>query len=341
MIGTSSSRSHRRAASIAAAALLAAGSACKKDEPTGEGAILPAAAGEPTVTVTKETAPDSTGRSGAPARVVLLEAGKEPRAQLRYHLPSTSKEKMGMTITMAVEMGMTTQTVNVHLAPMRMEMELGVTEKLGDREVRVRFRVTRAELEEGGDQMFATMREQLATELKKMVGAAGTLVMDNRGLVRDMTLALPDGMDPQMKQTMESSRQAMEQISSPLPEEAVGVGARWQVEQVLAQNGLVIKQTSVFELAELRGTRGTLRTTVVQSADPQIAELAGLPAGVQAQLLSHSGAGNGTGELDLGQLVPGKSSKGVKTETAIKVTGQGQDQTMQIKNDTKIELGRL
>jgi hypothetical protein len=339
MIGLPRALRRRLAAALAVAALAVVGPACKKDEEASQG-VPPAAAGEPAVTVTKETAATPAQPAGAPSKVVLLEAGGEPRTQLRYLLPASAKEKMGMTITMAIDMDLPGQPVSMHLAPMHMEMELAVVEKLGDREARCKFSITSADIQPGGDKMFDAMRDQLSSELKKMVGAAGNMIMDDRGVVRDMSLTLPDDIDPQVRQTMESSRQAMEQISSPLPEEPVGIGGRWQVDQVIAQNGLTIKQSAVFELVEFKGKKGALRTTVVQSADPQVAQMP-LPPGFQAQLLSHSGAGTGTGELDLGQLVPRKSSVNIKTETAIKVTGHGQDQTMKMKNDSTIELSRL
>jgi hypothetical protein len=245
-------------------------------------------------------------------------------------------------MTMAMDMSMGPgQSMKMRLPPIVMEMELAVVEKLSGDEMRCKFAVTGADVLPGGDKLFDAMRGQLKAELNKVVGAAGTLIMNNRGVTREMNLALPANMDPQMRQTMESSRQAMEQMSSPLPEEPVGIGARWQVDQTIEQNGLVLKQKAVFQLIKLKGKQGALKTTITQSADPQVANLPNLPAGFTAHLLSHSGSGSGKVDLDLTRLVPAKATINIKTDSSIKVTGQGQDQSMQMKADTKVDISRM
>ncbi len=128
--------------------------------------------------------------------------------------------------------------------------------------------------------------------------------MDHRGVTRQMNLELSAVLDPQMRQSMESGRQAMEQLSAPLPEEPVGIGARWQVEQLVDQNGLELKQKIVYQLVELEGKRASLKATITQTGDPQVTSLPNLPPGFTAELLSHSGAGSGRVELHLGRLEP-------------------------------------
>jgi hypothetical protein len=279
--------------------------------------------------------------AGAPPSVVLLAAGKKPRAPLRYSLPSSFRKKMGMTITIGMDMLVAGQNVNMHLPPMRIEMALSVIGKVGPREARCKFEVTGADLRPGGDKIFDSTRPQLLASLKKMVGTSGTLVMDDRGVVRDVKLSLPPDIEPQARQAMESTSQAMSQFSSPLPEEPVGVGARWQVNQSIDANGLKLKQKAVFELVSFKGKKGVVKATISQTADPQVANLPGLPPGVKADLLSHSGTGTGSGDLDLTQLVPAAFKVGVKTDTSMKITGGGQQQDMKMKVDTSVDINRL
>lgn len=303
-------------------------------------APAPSKAGSPT-----QAAPParSTG-SSPPAKVALLTPGKSPRKPLRYSLPSASfKQKIGMTMTMAMDMQMGAggQSVKMRLPPIRMEMELSVAEKLSDQEVRCKFAVTGADVLAGGDPMFDAMRGTLKSELQKAVGVGGGLIVNHRGVNRKMELALPPDMGQQMRQTMESSWQAMDQLSSPLPEEPIGLGARWQVDQLIEQNGLKLKQKTIFELVKLKGSKGVLKTTITQTADPQITSLPNIPAGFTAELLSHSGSGTGEVDLDLTGLAPRAATVSIKTDTAIKVTGQGQNQNMQMKADTKVDISRI
>jgi hypothetical protein len=307
----------------------------------GAPALLSASAAPPSVPAPAGPAPTSAPAAAKPATVVLLDPGKQPRARLRYVLPASYKGRVGMTMTMGMEMAIAGQNVNMRLPPIRMVMALGVTEKLGDEAVRCTFEVTDAEVMPGGDKMFETMRDKLAADIEKAVGAAGVMVLDHRGVVRNLDLTLPAGMDPQMKLAMESSRQGMEQMSSPLPEEPVGIGARWQVDQRIEQNGLELQQKAIYQLVRLKGKKGKLKTTLTQTATPQIATLPNLPPGVKTEILSLTGAGSGSGDLELDQLIPRAFTIGVKTDTSIKVTGQGPDQTMQMKANTRIDLERL
>lgn len=344
------------ALAVLSAAVLLAQPACSKEgeanagdsraaaAPTAKAAPQPLAAAQPgpTKAPPPKAAPMPPPAGGRAPTVVLLDPGKGPRKPLRYDLPGAYKDKIKMTMTMAMDMNMGPgQSMKMQLPPIYMEMELSVVEKLGNDEMRCKFAVTGADVLPGGDKLFEAMRDQLKAELNKVVGAAGTMIMNNRGVTRDMNLALPSNMDPNMRQTMESSRQAMEQMSSPLPVEPVGIGARWQVDQRIEQNGLVLKQKAVFQLSKLKGKKGALKTTITQTADPQTAKLPNLPAGFTAQLLSHSGTGGGKVDLDLGRLVPSRANVDIKTDTSIKVTGQGQDQSMQMKADTKVDIGRL
>ncbi|HYU15236.1 MAG TPA: DUF6263 family protein [Candidatus Acidoferrum sp.] len=323
------------AVSIAALAI----GACK-GEARSPSAPAPAGEAERTPAVGLTAAPVGPG-TAQPATVVLLEPGKEPRTVLRYSLSPSAREKLGLTMTMAMEMGLAGHNMRMQVPPIHMENELAVAEKLGEREVLCRFAITSAELLPGGDKIFESARGQLEAELKKTVGTHGTLAVDDRGLNLRLDLALPAGMDPQMSQAMQSSRQALEHVSSPLPEEAVGVGARWQMDQSIEHDGIKMKQKVSYELVELKGQRAQLHATIEQTADPQVATMPGLPPGLRAELLSHTGSGSGTIDIDLSKLVPTSSSSTIHTETSIKVTGQGQDQTMLMKADSKVEISRL
>jgi hypothetical protein len=330
---------------VALAALLAGGCGDDESSPASPGsAAKPAAATEkaavaaPTGAAVRTPAPAVEPPRPAPAKVVLLEAGRKPRRALRYELPGSYRDKLGMTIRVGMEMGSGAEAVKIDLPVIRLGMDVtSAGERSADRVFR--FELTDADAQ-AGDKMFASMQDQLVAQMKKAVGAAGTLVVDPRGVNREVNLELPPDMDPQMSESMRWSRQAMEQMSAPLPEEAVGKGARWQVEQLVQLNGLAVVQRTEFELTALKRTRASLKTTITQRADPQIVALPGVPAGFKAELLSHSGKGSGRIDLDLGRLVPIKSTVRLETETSMRITGQGQVQPMQTRARAEVSVGR-
>ena len=103
---------------------------------------------------------------------------------------------------------------------------------------------------------------------------------------------------------------------------------------------MTVKQRTEFVLTSLERARGSLKTTITQSADPQVVALPGVPAGFKADLLSHAGKGAGQIDLDLTRLVPRKSTVRLESETSMRITGQGQDQTMQTTARAEVSVGR-
>jgi hypothetical protein len=288
---------------------------------------------------------DGPAKAAAPAgpKVTLLDAGKEPRKPMRYVLSASYADKLAMTMTMAMEIqvGLVGQKVAMQLPPIRLTIEIGVIEKVGDDAVRCRFKVADVVLMPGGDAKLEDARAQMASDLSEMVGLAGTMIMDHRGVSRDMQLELPPSMSPQVRQTLESSRRALGDMSAPFPIEPVGIGARWQVDQPVGESGLQLTQETVFELVRLDGTKAVLKASLTQKGAPQKANPPDLPQGFQAELLSHTGAGAGDIEIDLRKLVPRKASIGVKTDTSMKVTGQGEEQVVNTKADAKVDMSPL
>jgi len=103
--------------------------------------------------------------------------------------------------------------------------------------------------------------------------------------------------------------QMLRDTAAPLPEEAVGVGAKWQKISTLdAKTGHAI-QTDTYALSELHGeggdgTRGVLDDVLAQTASPQVAPtpegMPGAPAPKVDQLLT---SGVEKVHFDLGRLI--------------------------------------
>ena len=207
---------------------------CSRDGDVAEPATATAPADETTTPAAESEAPEAaeaqapSGEADAAqtVRVNLLSPGAEPREVLRYSLEKGHKEKVAMTMTMGMEMemaGMPSQPIK--MPPMKMTMELAITELLGDDAARYAFSVTDSDVlkAEGVEPMVA---QALQAEIEKIVGMKGTARVDSRGFNSDATLEVPEDLPPQMAQIMESTQQSMDQMSSPMPAEA-----RWAWER--------------------------------------------------------------------------------------------------------------
>ena len=58
-------------------------------------------------------------------------------------------------------------------------------------------------------------------------------------------------------------------LAVPLPEEAVGPGAKWEVRMPIKTQGMTIDQTATYEVVSLEGERLATKSAVVQHAANQ------------------------------------------------------------------------
>jgi hypothetical protein len=110
----------------------------------------------------------------------------------------------------------------------------------------------------------------LRAEVAAVAQLAGTARVSSRGLSLAVSVD-PDSMiDAGVTgQMVEQVRETLRNVAAPLPEEPVGIGARWEkVTQMEARNTR-IAQTETFTLVALDGERGTLEDVLAQTAPPQ------------------------------------------------------------------------
>lgn len=265
-----------------------------------------------------------SGKSGL--EIKLLDAGQEPRRALRYKLQVGAKDTMNMSMDMDMQMKMTGMpSPNVVMPTMVMSMSMEIVEKVSDDEVRYRFELTDISVKDRPGAMSGATG-MLETQMKKLVGMKGSAVVNGRGINRDAKLEMPEGLDAQMKQMMSGTMQNMEQLSAPFPEEPVGKGARWELHQNIAQNGMKIEQVVVYELVELDGDTGKMTATVTQSAGRQNVEMPGMGS-AKAELLDLKSSGSGSTSFNLAKLVP-TSNIGLKSDYSMNVSAMGQEQTI-------------
>ncbi len=98
-----------------------------------------------------------------------------------------------------------------------------------------------------------------------MIGFAGTATVTNRGATKDANFQMPENADQSMKDMMDSMKNSLKQMSSPLPEEAVGIGAQWEV-TTHVMGRLNLDQKATATLTELEGPKFHLSMDIVQSA---------------------------------------------------------------------------
>lgn len=279
---------------------------------------------------------DTTGKGPI---VKLVEPGAEPRRVLRYALVPGTDEMLVMTMTMAMQTKLPGMpTPEVKMPAIAMYMKLTIAEKVSDNEARYEFVMTEAKVS-SRDGVDPNVVEMTQKAMSTAAGLKGSAIVDTRGFNRDARMEMPAGMDPQMKQMMDGTMKGMEQMSSPLPAEAVGKGAKWELYQTIEQNGMKVNQVTLFELVEIDGDQGTLAVKVTQKADRQKVSAPGMPESVSAELMTLASTGSGKIEFNLAHLVP-ISNLTIDSNYSMSIEASGQKQNMDAHLDMSVTIAR-
>ncbi|WP_428264438.1 hypothetical protein [Haliangium sp.] len=261
--------------------------------------------------------------------VKLLAAGKGKRQKLRYAIPRGTKETVQMDMDMAMSMSMQGQNMDIRLPVMRMRMETEVTEVTDKGHMRYRFRY-------GGTELLDTpgVAPMVKTSLEQALAGIGTLegyaVITDRGVTLDGGFELGSAADPQLQQLLGSLEQSLQQLSAPLPTQAVGVGARWEVRSDIENNGVAVSQTARYEIVAMSEDSVTCKVTISQKAKPQTINDPNMPPGSSVEVLSMQGSGSGQVTIPLRRLTPTSQAK-IATEMQMRMNMGAQNHDMGMK----------
>ncbi len=266
--------------------------------------------------------------------VKLLEPGAEPRQALRYDFSKVKKQKVEMIMDMAMDVEIGPVHQSPKIPPIRMEIQVTPKKVSGTGDLRYEFELTDAAVIDAGsaDPEVAKVME---AELAKTKGLSGWAEVSARGFTKKADVNIPPGATPQLRDLVGKMKSQIEQMSAPLPEEPVGIGARWEVTQPISNEMLELNQVAIYTLKEFKDGVATMDISLKQTAQSQDIG-SGMPAAT-ARLTSLESSGSGTSQVDLEQLVP-RADVQISTTMTVDIRAQGQQQTMKTKIDIKMKI---
>lgn len=256
--------------------------------------------------------------------IKLLEAGSGDKVELRVAPKEGAKEsfEMLMDMNMAMDMGGMGK-IPQKLPQMKMVMNATVTDVSSDG-IHYDFELAEATVDKEADPMMVST---IQTELDKMVGTKGQVVVSDRGVTQSAKINAPEGTSKEELAQFDNMQKSMNHASAPFPKEAVGVGAKWTVTTDIKENGIMMTQVVTYTLEKLEGRTVTLSTALVQNAENQPVAAESLPPGSQATLSSLESTGTGSSVIHLDHLFPttGELNHDMTTRMEVSVNGQKMD----------------
>ena len=269
---------------------------------------------------------------GSPATITVASTGAEPKTRLRYKVAAGQNFAMeiatNMSVTVAVE-GMAIPAMDMPVMKMTANIAVKNVAANGDITYDLAFSEMTAEGKPGMDPSLVAMVQGAASQITQL---KGTLVVSDRGVTKSGDIDVNKVTDPNLRQTLTSLASQLESLSVPLPEEAVGVGAKWEVRQALNAAGVQMFQRMEAELASIDASSVTLRIKSEQTTPPQPINNPSLPAGATVEIEKMSGTGAGTMKLQFDSLVPTSELTSTQTGSmAMSMAGMSQKMNMDMK----------
>ncbi len=272
------------------------------------------------------------------SKIDLLDAGVEPRRELRFRPAVNSKQTMTMTMGMSMDMSMGEMTIpKMALPKIILTIDLNVTavDRSGDIHYTFAYSDIQAIAEKD------TPPESLAAmqkSFKSLVGYQGDMVVSDMGAVKSTKLIAPKNVDPMLKQTLEQLSKSMEQISTPLPSQMLGVGAKWQVTNSLKVSNIRMNQSSTYEVLKIDDRGITIQAKIIQSAPSQNFLIPGMDKKTKVKIKSITSTGEGRYVLRFDSILPVEGQMLLNTDSNMSVQVSPKEKPMDVATKLEIDL---
>jgi hypothetical protein len=255
--------------------------------------------------------------------VKLLEPGADPKSDLSYALTKGTSQKLAMSMDMAMGVKVKGQSApSMPMPRMTMTFDNAAADRNAAGEFRIESRLTGVSVDPAGGQQ-EQMANALRPQLEAMKGLGMFYWVNPKGRVHDVKMDLPAGMPAAAQQLLGGMSQSFESMVTPLPNEAVGVGARWQVVSRASSGGADLLQAAIYTLKSRTGPRATLEVSMLQLAANDTIHGPQMPAGMSAKVKSFNSTGSGTTQVDLKSVAPEAGTMTLRASMSLVVQGAG------------------
>jgi hypothetical protein len=267
----------------------------------------------------------------------LLSAGKGPRKPLRYGFQTGTSDRAVMTMAMSMKNTMPAGTfgsMDIVIPTVETDMTINMGEKKGEEHLFLFAIDDLRALDRSG--VMPGVIEAMQGMLDKMKGMTGSGLISARGITRDSSFLIPAGIAPEVRAMLEQTEDSVDQMSAPLPVQAVGVGARWQTRLDSVRGDIKLSQTATYKVLAIRGDQVQVEVIITQHARPQTVTT----ATTSYELVSFKGSGKGTILIDLRHPVPQSKVAMTIDQVTLLDLGGGSKQKMPSKVTVELTMGR-
>jgi hypothetical protein len=269
----------------------------------------------------------------------MLSEGEEPKQKLRFKVANKGKETATLVMNMESSNNLAGNPVPAVKLPINVvEMQTEITQVDPNGDMHVQFRYPNVQVVVTDDKVSPEVTKLMRTLMPKLTEIKGEFVIDERGQTKSSKFALPSENDPLSQQLSSQLANSFNQLSSPIPEVAIGKNAKWRTINSVKVNGIEIKQIANYHLKDLQNNLATIDIKLEQKGEPQTINLPGLPPELAVNLKSFSTQGSGRMKISFDRLLPLSSTAVLISTAEMSVKIPGGDKELTTKIDTSIDM---
>ena len=259
--------------------------------------------------------------ASAPSGVFLLESGAEPRSPLRYAIDEGTTTEATTTVRVRSTGDRVPNQYLSGLQSMDLDVVYGPAELEGDR-IKYPLQIVRARAISEA-KTSAARKKKLQEQASLLRGAGAVVEIDDRGrLVGSQMNAVAAQVPVRVLWDLLMTLYSVSQVW--LPEEPVGLGAKWQYRGAIALYGLRLEQVITYTLPKRINGKPVLEVEYEQVGGDEVISIPGSEAPIE--VVSARITATGRAVLDLKSLVSSGSLSGVVRDVLV-VSQEGKEES--------------
>lgn len=229
---------------------------------------------------TPTTAPTSTTLSAATGRatIELIDPGIEPRAPLRLAYTAGDRTTVAFTTDLRIDQEVDGRRQAFDSPPITQLVAYEVL-SASSTGADVAFAIDQVRVDAEDTALAPEQALALQAELLELEGLGGRMTLDPTGRTTDLTLEDRPPLDLALAGRLDDLTLQIGAAAPALPEEAIGLGARWRVVQETERAGAATERTTTYELTGLTEDGFTYAaTTEIRTGERQLDGATAAPA---------------------------------------------------------------
>lgn len=295
----------------------------------------------PAPTSTDESAASSASakikRNPGEPDIKLLEAGAEPRQTLRLHAKAMEIQRAKITsqITMTVPVpGQESKPIQLPEIVITANIITKNSTPDGDTAYEVVIQDFNPVAKSPESQAIA---DAMKTSLAALKGLTVKSLVTDRYFNKKVEVQIPPNTDPQTRSSMEQMKDSFANTRFILPEDAIGVGAKWEIKQKVKKQGMSVDETTQHEIVSMEGDTLVVKSSTTMSAANQKIPNPLLPT-LKADLTKMTGTETQTATINLGKILPANATADERSELGLSMAAGNQKQNLTMKSEVHSTL---